>query len=222
MYNLKSGSLLIIPPYTIHRNVDIKATGHTRMVIYVDKNAFFELEQFKIKLFKKSDMQFYFINQTDREHEIILKILEEISANQDESMLKLMLLQFFLLLQRQEKVYISSVEKKMQNKQISKIINYINNEYANDITLESIANYFGLNTTYLSRFFKKQTGFNFSAYLNNLRISKAVNILSSTDYNITETALSVGFHSSNHFCKVFKKIMGISPLLYKKTNNENR
>lgn len=220
-YNLSSGSLLIIPPYTIHRNVDDKASGHTRIVMYIDKNSFCELEQFKIKLLGKSDVQFYFINGEENEHHTIQKILEQLPIIQDENLRKVMLLELFLLLQLQKKISSSSVEKKMQNKQISRIIGYINSEYAGDITLESLADYFGLNATYLSRIFKKQTGFNFSAYLNNLRISKAVNILISTDYNITETALQVGFRSSNHFCKIFKKIMGTSPLAYKK-NIENR
>lgn len=220
-YNLNSGSLLIIPPYAIHKNVDDKATGHIRIVIYIDKNSFPELEQFKIKLFDKSDVQFYFIGGEETEHCAIRKILERLPAIKDENLRKVMLLELFLLLLQQKKISSSSVEKRMQNKQISQIIGYINTEYAGDITLESLADHFCLNSTYLSRFFKKQTGFNFSVYLNNLRISKAVNILTTTDYNITETALCVGFRSSNHFCKIFKKIMGISPLAYKK-NTENR
>lgn len=223
IYNLKAGSLLIIPPYTIHKNVDADAADHTRIVMYVDKNSFAEAHQFQVKLFDKAEMQFYYIENESRIYNVINEMLNEFTLLRDINMAKLLMLEFLLLLPRQKKIYVSSVEKKMQNKQISQIINFVNTEYATDISLNSLAENFGLNPTYLSRFFKKQTGFNFSVYLNNLRISKAVNILCCTDYNITEAALSVGFHSCNHFCKIFKEIMGISPLAYKKkVNNKIR
>jgi YesN/AraC family two-component response regulator len=216
VYNLNAGSLLIIPPYTIHRNVDASACNHTRIIMYVDYESFSEVKQFGVKLFDNPNMQFYNIKCSDPIHQTLLDVLNEFSSHKDLNMAKLLAIRLFLLMERKNDVYVSSVDKKMQNKQISRIINFINREYATDITLEYLAQYFGLNSTYLSRFFKKETGFNFSVYLNNLRISKAVNILNSTDYNITETAMAVGFHSCNHFCKTFKQIMGISPLSYKK------
>ena len=46
--------------------------------------------------------------------------------------------------------------------------------------------------------------------------SEAVELLEETNENITNVALKVGFNSSNHFCKIFKKIMGCSPLQYKR------
>ena len=216
VYNLSAGSLLIIPPFTIHRNVDPAAHGHTRIIMYVDCETFNEIEQFDIKLFDNPNMKFYNIKSSDPIHQTLLDVLEEFSFRKDFNMAKLSAMRLFILMERKNDVYVSSIEKKMQNKQISKIINFINKEYATDLTLEELAKHFGLNSTYLSRFFKKETGLNFSAYLKSLRIAKAVNILSATDYNISETAMAVGFHSCNHFCKTFKQIMGISPLSYKK------
>lgn len=216
IYKLTSRSLLVIPPYAIHRNVDSSACGHTRIVIYINKEVFPEIEQFSIKFLDEPSLRFYSLEENEEIGKLILSLLYEFENHKNKALAKLKLLELLLLLERREKVYKSSVEKQMKDKQISKIINYINHEYATDLTLDYLAKYFGLNPTYLSRFFKKQTGFNFSSYLNNLRISKAVNILDETEYNVSETANAVGFHSVNHFCKIFKSIMGVSPLSYKK------
>ena len=107
----------------------------------------------------------------------------------------------------------------LTSQKIIDIVKYINHEFKEDITLESISEKFYISSAHLSKLFKKVTGFNYREYLSNVRIKHAVNLLSNSDLNITEIAFQVGFNSSNHFCKSFKSVIGISPLKYRNSKS---
>ena len=98
---------------------------------------------------------------------------------------------------------------------IMEIVEYINKEYKEDITLKLLSEKFFIGSTQLSKLFKKTTGLKYCEYLLNVRIKQAVYLLQSSELNITEIAFNVGFNSSNHFCKCFKALVGISPLKYR-------
>ncbi len=104
----------------------------------------------------------------------------------------------------------------MPSGKITEAVKHINEYYADDITLASTAQILGINPSYLSRSFKSAMNCNFLDYLTNVRINNAINLLLNSDKNITEIAFEVGYNSSNHFCKAFRKVMGISPLRYRK------
>lgn len=99
---------------------------------------------------------------------------------------------------------------------ISEIIKYINIRYMKKISLESIADNFYISPYYLSRTFRKETGFTFVEYLNSLRIREAQQLLRETHLNVSEIAERVGYESQTHFGRVFKRITGMSPLQFRK------
>lgn len=88
---------------------------------------------------------------------------------------------------------------------------YIREHYAQDISLNELADYLGMNPMYLSRLFKKEMGTNFSAYLTKVRIEKAIELLKQGDYKIYEISQMVGYQTVQYFSKVFKKETGKSP-----------
>lgn len=94
---------------------------------------------------------------------------------------------------------------------INKAIEYINNNYAEKITLSDAASYVHLNSQYLSRYFKSKVGMNFIDYLSKVRIDKAKKFLINTDENIKYISLKVGFIDAAYFSKVFTKMEGVSP-----------
>ena len=98
---------------------------------------------------------------------------------------------------------------------IKKALNFVNQNYMKDITLDSAANAVNLNSSYFSTLFKKQTGIGFSDYLNKVRIQESKHLLQSTDYSILEIALEVGFEDQSYYSKVFKKITGMKPKEYR-------
>jgi len=91
----------------------------------------------------------------------------------------------------------------------------VENNYYNDITSLDMASICNLSYSYFSRAFKKIMKKNFKEYLNYIRISKAEKLLSTSELNITEIALAVGFSTSSYFIQQFKQYKGISPKQFK-------
>lgn len=91
-------------------------------------------------------------------------------------------------------------------------------EHYHDVNLgiASIAEQFDVHPTYLSRFFKEQTGETLSDAINKIRLSRAKQLLAE-DWSIGDTAVKVGFYNSNAFIRTFKKYEGITPGQYKST-----
>lgn len=98
---------------------------------------------------------------------------------------------------------------------LKKGINYINNNYKSNITLEIISNYVHLNSSYFSTLFKKETGMKFSDYLNRVRIEESKKLLKNINYSMLEISLEVGFEDQSYYSKVFKKLTGSTPKEYR-------
>jgi two-component system, response regulator YesN len=99
---------------------------------------------------------------------------------------------------------------------IRKSLQFIHNNYCNNIGLEDVANYVNISKNYLSILFREQTGHNFIEYLNNYRVDIAKKKLQMEDCKIYEIALTTGFSNERYFSQVFKGIVGITPGDYKK------
>lgn len=99
---------------------------------------------------------------------------------------------------------------------IQEVCRHICNFYNQQITLEQMAKIAYMSPTYFSKKFKSVTGFGFKEYLNFIRIKMATNLLMETQYSVTEIAAYCGYHDSNYFGDVFKRIVGTSPNKYRK------
>lgn len=95
--------------------------------------------------------------------------------------------------------------------QIAQAIEYINTNYAQDISLESCANHVGVSYTHMSRIFSRETGTRFSEYLNSIRIKKAKALILQNQLKMKEIVSLSGFNNYNYFFKVFKEITGVTP-----------
>ncbi|HEX3048572.1 MAG TPA: helix-turn-helix domain-containing protein, partial [Bacillota bacterium] len=98
---------------------------------------------------------------------------------------------------------------------IARAQEFIKNNFMQDLTLKMASDYVGLSESHFSYLFTKTTGESFIDYLTRLRIEKAKELIGSTNLKIYEIALQVGYTSTEHFSRVFKKLTGISPNLYK-------
>jgi len=96
-----------------------------------------------------------------------------------------------------------------------KVVQYLNDHYAEPLSLTAVAEQFAISTYYLSRTFKSATGFAFSEYINLLRLKEAQRLLRETDLKITDIALRTGFDNFSHFGKAFKKMAALSPRAYR-------
>lgn len=99
----------------------------------------------------------------------------------------------------------------------TKIMNYINSNYSNNnLSVDLLAEEFGLSPTYLCSIFKKATDKTLHQYITDVRIEKAKDLLMKSNDKIYEIAKNVGFLDTNYFSTIFKKYTGVTPLKYRK------
>lgn len=108
-----------------------------------------------------------------------------------------------------------TMNKKSFNPYIRKAIEYVHENYSQDITIDSICNYLDINKSYFCSLFKKYTGNTFSYFLNHFRVEKSKKLLTNTDLNLLNIAIAVGFNNQNYYSMVFKKYTNMSPSRYR-------
>lgn len=98
---------------------------------------------------------------------------------------------------------------------INRVVEYINVNYAEPITLDSISSVAGFSKYYFSRLFTKYTGTSFSHYLLRKRIAVAAHLLCSTALPVVQVSMQAGFTSLSTFNRTFKDIHGCTPTEYR-------
>ena len=99
---------------------------------------------------------------------------------------------------------------------INKIVRFVQNHLAEEISLSVLAEEFHFSTQYVSQLFKNEIGVNFLTYLTNIRMEKAKKLLLSTDLPIAEVSEQSGYGDYRVFTKVFKKSEGVTPSQYRR------
>ncbi len=143
--------------------------------------------------------------------EIFAKIEFEYSHSDDfsEEMLKCYTTELLLLILR-NKNELELVQG--ESNLITKVLEYIQNNYMNEIKLSSVAKLFSVSQEHLSRMFKQETGFGFKHYLINIRLQNAKDMLQNEPGKaVSEVAYACGFNDGNYFSYIFKKAFGVSP-----------
>lgn len=95
------------------------------------------------------------------------------------------------------------------------VIEYLKQNYRNDITLGDVSGHFYVTPQYLSRRFRKKTGLTFVEYLEEIRLEKAEEYLTSSDTKITDISELVGYLDPNYFSRIFKRKYRLSPSDYR-------
>lgn len=101
---------------------------------------------------------------------------------------------------------------------ISGILDYIMDNYQEDLTLEKIASLINMNKNAFCRFFKKGTRKSLFTVINEVRIAKACQYLIEGDMNILQICFVCGYKNISNFNKAFKKIQGMAPTKYRKSH----
>ncbi|MCD9024623.1 response regulator transcription factor [Cohnella silvisoli] len=99
---------------------------------------------------------------------------------------------------------------------IAKVQSYILENLHTELTRDGIANSVYRNPAYLSRLFRKETGYSLSDYIAQLRIERAKRRLTDTNDKVSNIAEGVGYVHFSYFAKLFKKMTGLSPQEYRK------
>lgn len=99
---------------------------------------------------------------------------------------------------------------------LGRVQEFVDEHYSEEISLEKAAGQAAMEKTYFSFFFRKKVGVTFSSWLQYLRVAKAMSMMASMDYSITEVAFAVGFQELSTFQKAFKKWTHLTPREFKK------
>ncbi|MCR8634213.1 response regulator [Paenibacillus radicis (ex Xue et al. 2023)] len=105
---------------------------------------------------------------------------------------------------------------KQMKKVIHRVVEYMELHYDQEgLSLQDVSSVVHISPTYLSIIFKKEKNINFSEFLNQLRMKKAMELLRMSDLKSYEVAEKVGFKNPHYFSLCFRKYTGVSPSEYK-------
>ena len=98
---------------------------------------------------------------------------------------------------------------------IQKARSYIDEHWAEELSLGEVARAASTSPNYFSEKFKEATGMNFVKYVARTRFEKAATLLQAADLRVSEIAFATGFQSLSQFNRIFKKFAGKSPTEYR-------
>ena len=102
-----------------------------------------------------------------------------------------------------------------RDERIMEIMNYIQNNYA-DVTMDVLAEKFGLSKPYLSKYIKEKSGMTFQDAVKAARMKKARRLLKESNQTVESIAASVGYENVEHFNRLFKKAYEMTPVQFRR------
>lgn len=228
-YELRRGKLLFKLPHQIHGTVcrpgesfakynvmfDMDRLLETRMDAEIKRFFLFESEK------ETSAIQFT-EEQTRRLEDLFTELVREYKEENPckWNFIRVKLIETLITLVRfagNERDLPQSEPSYISNKAIWEMMQYVSKAYRNPITLEHLAEKFSMSSSYISRLFRRHTGFNFSHYLQELRIRHACSLLLSSKMAIVDIASESGYESVKTFHRVFRERKSLSPSKYRRT-----
>lgn len=166
---------------------------------------------FAESLFTSSRVSYFSLHDTEDVSEVFRSIYDAISLDNFYGGFTASALLYQLIIRLNRDVTMAPEQK--VNPAVAAILTYINEHYAEEITLEKLCKAAGgLSEQYLCRLFKQTMGMRPVEYILKKRINIAHSYLEKTDMPIAEVAERTGFHNTSYFYRNFKKFTGTSPL----------
>ncbi len=106
------------------------------------------------------------------------------------------------------------------NSLVCDILEYIEKNINNEITIDELSNRFYFDKTYIMKRFKREIGVTIHDYINKIRILNSLELYQYDNY-ILSIAIKNGFNSIEYYSEIFKKVIGVNPLKYKKYINRS-
>nr|WP_295678029.1 AraC family transcriptional regulator [uncultured Lachnoclostridium sp.] len=110
---------------------------------------------------------------------------------------------------------VNGQEQREEYGTVYKIKQYVEKNYALNLSLDSIADEFGLTAKYISKIYKIKTGENITDFIDKVRIQQSKQLLIHTNMKIGDIAVAVGIESRSTFFRIFRKLEGVSPNEYR-------
>lgn len=130
--------------------------------------------------------------------------------------IKSMLFQFFFILDNRCRNLTTPKNNRKTIDKMKIILKYVENNYANKITISEIADVIGFSESHFMRYFKETMGTSFIEYLKDYRLTMAARLLQSSEDSILNISAEVGFDNLSYFNRSFKARYGMTPRQYRK------
>lgn len=152
-----------------------------------------------------TEMSYLYTNQPNAyELKIKCKLLELLSILYDYAVIK-------------EETLDSKTDKHIN--EIKTVLTFIDNNYAEKLSLDELSSMINYNKDYFTKIFKKYTGVSCFDYISNVRINEAKILLQTTNLPISTISEQVGYDSQSYFILRFRKLTGVSPKTFRKNIN---
>lgn len=122
---------------------------------------------------------------------------------------------YYIFRQLMNKLLSLQDSENMLSREMVRITRYIDQHYAENLTLDELASYVNYSRGYICSLFRKEMNSSFGIYLTKVRITHAKHLLDTTFLKLYEVAEQTGFYDYSHFVKTFRKMTGISPQEYR-------
>lgn len=226
-YECKAGSVVIIDSGKVHNTYSAKELAHDRILLSfekdkfaavvqalgVDLDAFFRTHQGVVQI-PTEDWQYFIDLMQDIANEVQEK------APNYQGIVAMRLTELLIYIDRSltagSRKKINEINSHQVNETVREVTDFIKENYKNVGSLEEIASRFYLDKSYLSRIFRRITGYTITEFTNIQKVQHAQKLLEDTDLPIATIALEVGYDNLPYFNRVFKKYIETSPLQYRK------
>ena len=222
-YEILSGEAAFINSRVPHSTVTAESSSTGLIQVNLDAFSDDKSSKYLSRFINSSENSILIFKSGNKDTELLCGYLEKIiqeyqdKDNAYDIYIKANIYNVLAFLYR-NKVLIN-VESNLDTRLLEKVmpaLEYVNNNYNEPITLETISCLLNLDQFYFCRLFKKATKSTFTEYLNFVRVCKAEKILTETTKNVMEVSLDVGFSSVSYFNRTFKKIKNCTPTNYRK------
>lgn len=215
-FEITAGDFIIIPPYTEHTERSCTGTPLEYYVLGIDGIAFQtdsdDLSAYPPKGFGSSP----YVSELFRQMVYEAKHAEYGSDAVCHHLLEVLIIR---ILRNDKLVAVPSNTMRM-TKECARIKEYMDNNYSEHITLDTLTELTHLNKYYLAHSFVKYTGLSPIQYLNERRMETACMLLRETDFSISDISSSTGFSSQSYFAQSFRKKYGITPVKYRQLHEK--
>lgn len=226
-YPIKDGSLVFINRNSIHKTSAGSNPYHDRINIEMHDypfSTFFEftgelsLNQFFTKYQGVLDLA---PKEQTYVYRLLNRIATEIQHNESGCQMSVMCHLTELLIFAKRKFELTTIStnnstKSTTHQLVADVASYIVQNYTAPCSLNTLANQFFVNKSYLSRIFKEITGYTITEYINITRIQASKKLLTKEELSILEVAIAVGYTNLTYFERMFCKVTETSPLKYRK------
>ncbi len=230
MYEIRSGMLFFFQPYQLHRIYSevSRECPFVRTIFYIDPNTaenlllgFAKRKAVFSALWQGENISCGFdLSGSAEAVDWIYKnynLCRSSSVEEDTEDITMMLLQLLSCLGTGENSLIQPEERR-NLRYSEQIMNWIEEHYQEEVNLEQLAAETHLSKSYVSRVFHQETGGRLVDYLTARRIKQACRLLSTTDMPVEQIGIAVGFPNASYFNQLFKRVLGTTPLKYRKNN----